>query len=212
MHQEIAWRWQFWTSGKNSSNAASAAAYLHLQQEQRRSRRIPRTERLFYEWKLANSAKFAPKKIFAHVNRNKRMGARIQRPLYLDGSLVTTDQEMADLLKQTFQSVYPTDKVSTAIFHARTEIRMATPHITESETHRALEALNPNKGCGPDVFFSKALKTLSPHKDTTISAFLSFHSKPPRSLAPRYCYPSSKNNGPKPIKAHLSDVCCLQSA
>ncbi len=41
----------------------------------------------------------------------------------------TTDQEMADLLKQTFQNFYQTDKGSTPTFHPRTEIRMATlPH------------------------------------------------------------------------------------
>ncbi len=39
---------------------------------------------------------------------------------------------------------------------------MATPHITESETQRAFEALNPNKGAGPDGLFPKALKTLGP--------------------------------------------------
>ncbi len=78
-------RREAWTTWKNSSNASSAAAYLHLQQEQRRSRRILRAERLSYEWKLANSAKLAPKKCFAHVNRNKRMGTRIQRLLHPGG-------------------------------------------------------------------------------------------------------------------------------
>ncbi len=49
----------FW---KNSSNATSAAAYLHLQQEQRRSKRILRAEHLSYEWKLTSVAKMLPKK------------------------------------------------------------------------------------------------------------------------------------------------------
>ncbi len=40
---------------------------------------------------------------------------------------------------------------------------MANPHITESEIQRALKALNPNKGAGPDGLFPKALKTLSPY-------------------------------------------------
>ncbi len=53
-----------------------------------------------------NLAKLAPKKIIAHVNRNKRMGTRIQRLLHPDGSPATTDQEMADLPKQTFQGFY----------------------------------------------------------------------------------------------------------
>ncbi len=102
-----------------------------------------------------------PSKMSAHVNRNKRMGTRIQRPLHPDGSPATADQEMADLLKQTFQSFYRIDKGSTPTFHLRTEIRMATPHITEPETQTALEALNPNKGACSDGLFPKALKTLS---------------------------------------------------
>ncbi len=72
------------------------------------------------------------------------MGSRIQRLLHPDGSPANTDQEMADLLKQAFQSFYRTDKVPTPTFHPRTEIRMATPHITESETQTALEALKTN--------------------------------------------------------------------
>ncbi len=86
-----------------------------------------------------------------------------------DGSPATTNQEMADLLKQTFQSFYRTDKGSTPTFPPRTEISMATPHITESETQRVLQSLNPNKGAGPDGLFPKALKTLSPYIAPTLS-------------------------------------------
>ncbi len=96
------------------------------------------------------------------------MGTRIQRLLHPDGSPATTNQEMVDLLKRTFQSFCRADKGSTPTFHPRTEISMATPHITESETQRALEALNPNKGAGPDGLFPKALKTLSPHIAPTL--------------------------------------------
>ncbi len=97
------------------------------------------------------------------------MKTRIQRLLHPDDSPATTDQEMADLLKQTFQSFYRTDKGSTPTFHPRTGISMAIPHITESETQRALEALNSNKGAGPDGLFPKALKTPSPFKAPTLS-------------------------------------------
>ncbi len=113
-----------------------------------------------------------PQKNFARVNRNKRMGTRIQRLLHPDGSPATIGQEMADLLKQIFQRFYRKDKGSTPTFHPRIEIRMANPHITESETQRALEALNPIKGAGPDGLFLKALKTLSPYIAPTLSRIL----------------------------------------
>ncbi len=46
---------------------------------------------------------------------------------------------------------------------------MASRHITESETQRALEARNPNKRAGPDGLFPKVLKTLSPYIARTLS-------------------------------------------
>ncbi len=61
---------------KNSSNASSAAAYLHLQQEQRRSRRTLQAERLHYEWKLANSAKLAPPKNFRSCKPQQANGSQ----------------------------------------------------------------------------------------------------------------------------------------
>ncbi len=110
------------------------------------------------------------------------MGTRIQRLLPPDGAPATTDQEMANLLKQTFQSFYRTDKGSTPTFHPRTEIRMAAPNITESETQTVLEALNSNKGAGPNGLFPKALKARSPFIAPALSRILTSPSKPPRSL------------------------------
>ncbi len=66
---------------------------------------------------------------------------------------------MADLLKQTFQGFYRTDKGPTSTFHPLAERNMVNPHIRESETQGALENLNPNKGAGPNGIFPKALKT-----------------------------------------------------
>ncbi len=123
-----------------------------------------------------------PKKNFAHGSRKKRIGTRMQRLLHPDGTPATTDQEIADLLKQTFQSFCRTDKGPAPIFHPRTEICMANPHTTESEAQRALEALNPNKGAGPDGLFPKALRTLSHYIAPTLSRILTSPSKPPRSL------------------------------
>ncbi len=48
------------------------------------------------------------------------MGTRIPSLLHPDGSPATTDQEMADLLKQTCQGFFRKDKGSTPTFHPRT--------------------------------------------------------------------------------------------
>ncbi len=83
---------------------------------------------------------------FGHVNRNNRMGTRIQHLLHPNGAPATTNQELPGLLKKTVQVFYRTDKGSTPTFHPRTD---TTPLIKESETQRALEDLNPDKGAGP---------------------------------------------------------------
>ncbi len=174
-------RCEAWTSCKNSRNATSANAYLHLNKSNggRGEYCGPQTQ-----------PSWPPKKVFAHVNRNKRMGTRIRRLLHPDGSPATIDQEMADLLKQAFQGFYRKDRGSTPTFHSRTDIRMANPNITESETQRALEALNPNKGACPDGLFPKALKTLSPYTAATLSRIFNLSLQ----------------------RFHQSDVCCMQNA
>ncbi len=57
---------------------------------------------------------------------------------------------------------------------------MTNPHITESETQRALESLNPNKGAGPDGLFPKALKTRSPYIAPTLTRIFNLSLQAPQ--------------------------------
>ncbi len=124
-------RRQAWTTWKNSESSSSGAAYHRLQHEQHRSRRILRAERFSFEWKLANSAKIAPKFYFAHVNGNKRMTARILQLHHPSGSLINSDQEMTELLKTTYLGFFREDEGSTPVLRPRTQTCMADPLITE---------------------------------------------------------------------------------
>ncbi len=54
------------------------------------------------------------------------------------------------------------------------------PKLTESETQRALEALNPNKGAGSGGLFPKALKTLSPYIAPTLSRIFNLSLQAPQ--------------------------------
>ncbi len=51
-----------------------------------------------------------PQFFLSHENRNTRMERRNKHLLHLDDSPATTDQGMADLLKQTFQGFFRTDE------------------------------------------------------------------------------------------------------
>ncbi len=57
---------------------------------------------------------------------------------------------------------------------------MANPHITEPETQRALEALNPIKGAGPDGLLPKALKNLRPYIAPTLFPILNLSLQTPQ--------------------------------
>ncbi len=108
-------------------------------------------------------SKDCPQIFFAHVNRNKRLTARILQLRHPSGSLVNSDQEMADLLKTTFLGFFREDAESAPVFQPRTQTNMADPLITELEIRRALDGLNPHKGAGPDGLFPEFLKALNSH-------------------------------------------------
>ncbi len=127
-------------------------------------------------------SKDCPQKFFAHVNRNKRLTACILQLRHPSGSLINSDQEMAELFKTTFLGFLREDEGSTPVLQPRTQTYMADPLITELEVRRALDGFNPHTGTGPEGLFPKVLKVLNSHIAPTLPECLTFHSKLPRSL------------------------------
>ncbi len=107
-----------------------------------------------------------------HVNRNKRLTARILQLRHTSGSLINSDQEMAELLEMTFLGFCREDERSTAVLHSRTQTHMTDPLITELEVRRALDGLNPHKGAGPDGLFPEVLKALNSHIVPVLALYL----------------------------------------
>ncbi len=101
--------------------------------------------------------------MFAHVNRNKRLTARVLQLRHPSGSLINSNQEMAELLKTPFLGFFREDEGSTPVLQPRTQTKMADPLITELEISCALDGLNPHKGAGPDRLFFEVLKALTSH-------------------------------------------------
>ncbi len=104
-----------------------------------------------------------------------------------------------------------------------TEIRMANPHITESESQRALEALNPHEAANTVGRLPKALKTLSLDIAPTLSRIFNFTLLTSQvtddwrhaivtlvAKAPPPLTHTHTHSRPKPIQVHQSDVCCVQ--
>ncbi len=61
-----------------------------------------------------------PQTFFVHVNRNKRLIARILLLCHPSGSLINSYQEMAELLKTTFLGFFREDEGSTPVLQPRT--------------------------------------------------------------------------------------------
>ncbi len=66
-----------------------------------------------------------PQKFFAHVNRNKRLTARILQLRHPSDSLINSDKKMVELLKTTFLGFFREDEGSTPVLQPRTQTYMA---------------------------------------------------------------------------------------
>ncbi len=109
MKRAIERRRQAGTAWKNSESISRSAAYLRLQQEQHRSRRILRAEVFHSNGKLQTQIRLL-QTFFAHVNRNKRLIVRILQLSHPSVPLINSDQEMAELLKTTFLGFFREDE------------------------------------------------------------------------------------------------------
>ncbi len=78
------------------------------------------------------------------------MTARNLQLRHPSGSLINSDQEMAELLKATFLGFFREDEGSIPVLQPRTQTYMADPLITQLEVRRVLDGLNSHKGAGPD--------------------------------------------------------------
>ncbi len=117
---------------------------------------------------------------------------------------------------ETFQGLYRADNELTSTFHTHTKVHTANPLITE--TQRALEASTQEKGEAlVGSFPHLSYNPEAPHSPYPFQNWLPFTPNLTGSwwLAPYHWHPSCQctpHNKPKPMQAHQTDICCLQSA
>ncbi len=97
-----------------------------------------------------------PQIFLSHENRNKRMERRTQHLLHPDDSPATIDQGMADLLKQTFQGFFRTDKTLSS--HAQ-RYAWQTP---TSRNQTSKEPSKPSTSMGEPALMGSFPKPLKP--------------------------------------------------
>ena len=156
--------WRRWADGQ------CWRSLIRLKKEQRRSRRILRCARQQYEWRMAHRAKTAPKILFAHVNRNRKLA---HPPITLsrsDGSTTSNPPEVCEIFRSAFSSTYRVDS-GAPIPPLRAPVAlMSDPIFTTAEVSRALQLLDCNKGAGPDGLYPRLLKELSSYIAAPLAA------------------------------------------
>ncbi len=108
---------------------------------------------------------------------SKRLTAHILHLRHPSGSLINSDQEMAELLKTTFLGFICEDEGSTTVLQPRTQT-----NITELEVRRVLDILTLIRALALMGFSLRSSKPLTPTLRLYLPECLTFHYKLPRSL------------------------------
>ena len=138
--------------------------------ECRKVDRLIRKAKLEEEDKIIEEEKYNPKAFMGHVNSRKPIKSSIGPLKDNEGTLISSDAGMADLLNNQFVSVFTDEDVSEIpgmeiIYEGTMPLRKII--ITEEIVRKKIKKLNPNKSPGPDGFHPRVIKEveeeIAPH-------------------------------------------------
>ena len=112
-----------------------------------------------HELKIAKHLTANPKRYFGYVQSRTSSRKEIGNALLVDGTLLKTDEAIANAFISFFQSVYRPDSMT----HWPTPNRinfMADFVITHTDIDAAFRSLKVSKSCGPDDIHPAILKPL----------------------------------------------------
>ena len=106
-------------------------------------------------------AKDNPKAFFAHVNNRKPVKNTIGPLKDRTGSIISTDEGMANIFNEYFASVYTEEDTSEIpiipiVYRGNNPLRKI--EITVNKVKMKLKKLNSNKSAGPDGFYPRVIK------------------------------------------------------
>ena len=113
------------------------------------------------EDRVAAAAKDNPKAFFAHVNSRKPVKNTIGPLKDRTGSIISTDEGMANIFNEYFASVYTEEDTSEIpivpiVYWGNNPLRKI--EITVDKVKMKLKKLNSNKSAGPDGFYPRVIK------------------------------------------------------
>ena len=123
--------------------------------------KLIRRAKLNEEDRVAAAAKYNPKAFFAHVNSRKPVKNTIGPLKDKTGSIISSDEGMANILNEYFTSVYTEEDTSEIpivpiVYRGNNPLRKI--EITVDKVKMKLKKLNSNKSAGPDGFYPRVIK------------------------------------------------------
>ena len=123
--------------------------------------KLIRRAKLNEEDRVAAAAKDNPKAFFAHVNSRKPVKNTIGPLKDRTGSIMSSDEGMANILNEYFTSVYTEEDTSEIpivpiVYRGNNPLRKI--EITVDKVKMKLKKLNSNKSAGPDGFYPRVIK------------------------------------------------------
>ena len=125
--------------------------------------KLIRRAKLNEEDRVAAAAKDNPKAFFAHVNSRKPVKNTIGPLKDRTGSIISSDEGMANILNEYFTSGFTEEDTSEIpivpiVYRGNNPLRKI--EITVDKVKMKLKKLNSNKSAGPDGFYPRVIKEM----------------------------------------------------
>ena len=127
----------------------------------RKADKLIRKAKMDEEDKIAAIAKENPKAFFGQVQSRKPIKSSIGPLKDTEDNIISSDEEMAELLNKYFASVYTNENISEIpdvpiVYQGTNPLRKI--EITEDKVKQKIKKLNPSKSQGPDSFHPRVIK------------------------------------------------------
>ena len=141
-------------------------SYLAYKRVQKETTSIIRKAKQDFEKKLASSAKKNPKAFYQYMNNRCKVQSKVGPLKDAEGNVQTDDTVQAAILNDKFVKCFTKEDVSSdptpeQKFNPESGPPLSNIRIEVETVKRKMDALNPDKACGPDKIRARSLKELS---------------------------------------------------
>ena len=158
----LAARRRAWKSFTSSGSHQSYAVYRSLRN---RCKSLISRSRADYEKNLLLNAATQPRRLFAYLNRRRKLPGGIPTLNSLDGAAIQDDTGKANLLADQYSSIYPDlpTQCGTLVTDYPDAPSLSDIFFTPDDVASLLARLDPSKSAGPDDMHPAVLKRIAHH-------------------------------------------------